>query len=114
MASLQGLDTLKKILENSSINVICPPCLKGFSRADILYAHFREEGKTDQMHAGLAMKQTDFVKFHAYYERAIGAPIPSSELRHGHKCFKTWFIIEHYRRDAENGWWSLFRIRLTR
>lgn len=104
MDSLQGLDTLKKILENSSIIVICPPCLRGFSRADVLYSHFREVGKTDQMHAGLAKKQTDFATFHAYYERAIGAPIPSSELRDGHKCFKTWFIIEHYRRDAEKGW----------
>ncbi|BCR96717.1 uncharacterized protein AKAW2_30036S [Aspergillus luchuensis] len=104
MASLQRqLNTLKKVLEKTSINVICPLCLRGFSRADVLYAHFRQEGGEDTMHAGLAMKQADFGTFISCYERAMGASIPSSMLRDGHECFKTWFIVENYRRDAENG-----------
>ncbi|KAA8652762.1 uncharacterized protein ATNIH1004_001667 [Aspergillus tanneri] len=92
-------DTLKRIIQNSSIRLICPQCLRGFPRSDALYRHFREQ--EDDIHKGLDMRDTDHKTFLSCYQTAIGASIPAVELPIGVKCFEVLFVVEHYREDVE-------------
>ncbi|RAK98696.1 uncharacterized protein BO80DRAFT_457046 [Aspergillus ibericus CBS 121593] len=96
------LDTFKEIIEKSRINYICPQCLKGFPRPDVLRQHFQSE--KDDIHQGLAMKDTDFGTFYVNYQIAIKAFLPASLLRYGPDCFKPNFVVEHYKDDSEAGW----------
>ncbi|PYH75345.1 hypothetical protein BO82DRAFT_411182 [Aspergillus uvarum CBS 121591] len=100
MASLEKqLSAFKVIIQKSAISVVCPQCLQGFPRSDVLYRHFKTE--KDNIHRGLSMRKSDFKQFLACYQEALGASISAEKLRYGYKCFEVMFVVEHYANDAE-------------
>ncbi|KAA8652769.1 uncharacterized protein ATNIH1004_001674 [Aspergillus tanneri] len=100
MSGLQRqCDVLKRIIQKSSMRLICPQCLRGFPRSDTLYRHFREQ--QDDIHKGLDMRDTDHNTFLSCYQTAIGASISAVELPIGFKCFEVLFVVEHYGEDVE-------------
>ncbi|KAH1544908.1 hypothetical protein KXX57_005160 [Aspergillus fumigatus] len=90
--------TLLTIVQNYQINVVCPKCLRGFSRARTLSDHFQKED--DWIHRGLDQRKTDFKRFLTCYQLAIGASIPAQELPRGSKCFDWRYVLEHYRAES--------------
>ena len=95
MSSLQRQnDTLKRIIEKSSIKLICPRCLQGFPRSDSMYKHFQKQ--QDIIHNGLGMRSRDNDKFVECYQIALKSSIPSEKLPRDSKCFEVLFIVEHY------------------
>ncbi|KAH8430200.1 uncharacterized protein LDX57_007869 [Aspergillus melleus] len=89
--------TLKKIIQNSRIRFICPPCLKGFPRIDVLSHHFREQQEQgDDTHAGLAMKDRDHFTFFLSYRVVLGTSMTARDIPRGPECFSTAFVVEHY------------------
>ncbi|KAE8167951.1 hypothetical protein BDV40DRAFT_284438 [Aspergillus tamarii] len=100
MASLQRQhDTLRKIVEQTSTKFICPQCLRGFPRPDVLYCHFRRQ--EDDIHQGLDMRNTDHKTFLLCYHKALKASIPAEQLPQGSQCFELAYIVEHYGEDVE-------------
>ncbi|OGM39393.1 hypothetical protein ABOM_012144 [Aspergillus bombycis] len=100
MASLQRqLDTLLKIVKQTSKRFICPECLQGFPRSEVLYCHFRKQ--KDNIHQGLDMRNTDYKTFLLCYQKALKASIPAEKLPQGPQCFALAYIVEHYEEDAE-------------
>ncbi|KAF7623893.1 hypothetical protein COH20_010120 [Aspergillus flavus] len=91
--------TLLTIVQNYQIKVVCPKCLRGFSRARTLSDHFQKE--EDWVHRGLDQRKTDFKRFLTCYHLAIGAPIPAQELPRGSKCFDWRYVLEHYRAESQ-------------
>jgi hypothetical protein len=92
---------LYQILEKSGWKLLCPVCLKGFSRSDALYQHFR--GQRDEIHSGLDPTTHDFKRLHLCYQKAIKASVPAEELSpltHGGHCFELRFVIRHYINNA--------------
>jgi hypothetical protein len=99
MASSQRkVETLKKIIQNSSIDLVCPLCLKGFPRPDPLYRHFREQG--DDTHAGLhkrkSKKQSDMEEFLTCYRESVKASVAVEDMPLDSHCFAVDFVVEHY------------------
>ncbi|RAL06789.1 uncharacterized protein BO97DRAFT_357971 [Aspergillus homomorphus CBS 101889] len=100
MSSLEmQLSAFKVIIQKSTIRVVCPQCLQGFPRANVLYRHFKTE--KDNIHMGLSMRKVDFEKFLDCYQEALGASIPAEKLHYGFDCFEVKFVVEHYANDAE-------------
>ncbi|PYH75400.1 hypothetical protein BO82DRAFT_324134 [Aspergillus uvarum CBS 121591] len=93
------LRAFQVIIQKSTIRVVCPQCLQGFPRADVLYRHFKTEG--DNIHKGLSMRKVDFKKFLDCYQEALGASVPAEKLRYGFECFEVMFVVENYANDAE-------------
>ncbi|KAL2859995.1 uncharacterized protein BJX67DRAFT_334960 [Aspergillus lucknowensis] len=91
-------NTLKQIIKNSTIRLVCPICLRGFPRSDKLYDHFRE--KEDETHQGLNMRNSDFSTFLFCYQESLGDHyIPPERITLGSECFDIFFVIENYRKD---------------
>ncbi|KAL3475574.1 hypothetical protein BJX99DRAFT_259349 [Aspergillus californicus] len=89
---------LQRIIHQTSIRYLCPICLKGFSRPDTLYDHFRKE--QDDIHKGLCMRKSDFKRFLSSYQAALGASIPAAELPFNHKCFDLQYVLERRCQDS--------------
>ncbi|KAE8390138.1 hypothetical protein BDV23DRAFT_193990 [Aspergillus alliaceus] len=118
-ASLQRrVETLKKIIQVSYIDFVCPICLKGFPRPAVLYDHFRKQGDDTharpaeitakeqwemEMHAGLAKrtsrKQWDMEDFLTCYRQSVRTSIAVEDIPPNSHCFEVNFVVEHY---AEN------------
>ncbi|OJJ66312.1 hypothetical protein ASPBRDRAFT_48967 [Aspergillus brasiliensis CBS 101740] len=116
MASLQRrVETLKKIIQVSPIDFVCPICLRGFPRPALLYDHFRKQGEDAhappakktakeqwemEMHAGLAKrtsrKQWDMEKFLTCYRQSVRTSMAVEGIPPNSHCFEVNFVIEHY------------------
>lgn len=92
-------NTLKEVVKNSTINLVCPQCLRPFSRADVLYRHFRET--EDGTHQGLAMRRQDFSKFFLHYKNAMNCLILPDDLPRDQRCFEVTFVVENYHKNVE-------------
>jgi hypothetical protein len=88
-------NTLLRIVQNAPIDLVCPQCLRGFPRQDLLYRHFRTE--KDWVHNGLDQRRTDFKNFLACYQFALGVPIPAEKLPLGSRCFTLPYVVENRR-----------------
>ncbi|KAL4891347.1 hypothetical protein BDV59DRAFT_67572 [Aspergillus ambiguus] len=99
MASSQRrVETLKRIIQVSSIHFVCPICLKGFSRSDLLYRHFRKQ--EDNTHAGLAKrtskKQSEVEEFLICYRQSLNTSVAVEGIPLDSHCFNVDFVVEHY------------------
>ncbi|KAF7590255.1 hypothetical protein BBP40_003093 [Aspergillus hancockii] len=92
------LNTLNRIIQQTSIKFVCPKCLKGFPRPDILYDHFRKEN--DDIHKALDMRKTHFKQFLDGYQSSLRASIPAEKLPPASKCFEIQYVLEHYDEDS--------------
>ncbi|GFF99267.1 hypothetical protein IFM53868_10202 [Aspergillus udagawae] len=104
MASPQKrVETLKKIIQVSSIDFVCPICLKGFPRSALLYRHFRNQG--DNTHAGLAKrtskKQSYMEEFLTCYRRSVNTTMAVEMIPLDSHCFEVDFVVEHYGESIE-------------
>lgn len=113
------VDTLKKIIQASWIDFVCPICLKGFPRSDRLYDHFRKQGDEaharpgerpakeqweTRMHAGLAKrtsrKQWDIEEFLTCYRQSVRTSVAVEDIPPNSCCFDVNFVVEHYRENT--------------
>ncbi|RAL04891.1 uncharacterized protein BO80DRAFT_441136 [Aspergillus ibericus CBS 121593] len=113
MASPQRrVETLKKIIQASSIDFVCPICLKGFPRSDALYHHFRKQG--DNTHAGLAKrtskKQSNMEEFLTCYRQSVNTSIAVESIPLHSHCFKVDFVVENYGENIETPHRTLLRV----
>ncbi|PYH99037.1 hypothetical protein BO71DRAFT_292959, partial [Aspergillus ellipticus CBS 707.79] len=88
------------IMQNSPIDLICPRCLRGFPRSDVLYAHFRNK-KKDPIHQRLNQRKTNFRNFLTYYNLALGELIRPEELPIDYHCFEWQYVLEHHRAESQ-------------
>ncbi|KAL4958864.1 uncharacterized protein BDV14DRAFT_23825 [Aspergillus stella-maris] len=94
---------LYQILKRSGFKVLCPACLKGFTRTDLLYRHFRTTN--DEIHSGLDPMKDDDQRLHSCYQKAIKSSISASELATnsvGGKCFEVSYVIKYYDKDTQS------------
>jgi hypothetical protein len=92
-------NTLEQIVQKTAVRVVCPQCLRGFSRADLLYSHFRAE--TDDIHQGLAARKSDFDTFLSCYQKSLKCLMLAENLPQGQACFDISFVVENYGKDPE-------------
>ncbi|KAK9575976.1 hypothetical protein V6Z93_010531 [Aspergillus fumigatus] len=112
------VDTLKEIIQASTIGFVCPICLRGFPRPALLYDHFRKRGDDahallgersaeeqweTRMHAGLAKrtsrKQRDIEEFLTCYRQSVRTSMAVEDIPLNSCCFDVNFVVEHYREN---------------
>lgn len=99
MASLQKrVETLKKIIQVSSIDFVCPICLRGFPRPALLYDHFRKQG--EDIHARPAERtvkeQWEMKEFLTCYRQSVRTSVAVEDVPPNSHCFEVNFVVEHY------------------